>query len=123
MEKGRGNGTDTLQTDKVFTRKEYIKREAAISVIAKISNESDMPVDWHKGMSVAMSAVCQIPAADVVPVVRCGECKFADNYGLDLMCQKHSGITKSKLGEDIHFVEWHSKNFFCSDGVRMKNDG
>ena len=29
MEKGRGKGTDTLQTDKVFTCKEYIEREAA----------------------------------------------------------------------------------------------
>ena len=28
MEKGQGKGTDTLQTDKVFTRKEYIEREA-----------------------------------------------------------------------------------------------
>lgn len=30
MEKGQGKGTDTLQTDKVFTRKEYNEREAAI---------------------------------------------------------------------------------------------
>ena len=28
MEKGRGKGTDTSQTDTVFTRKEYIEREA-----------------------------------------------------------------------------------------------
>lgn len=60
----------------------------------------------------------QLPTADVVPVVRCGECKWSKNYGLDLMCQKHSGITKNKLGEDIHFVEWHSKYYFCSDGER-----
>ena len=30
MEKGQGKGTDTLPTDNVFTRKEYIEREAAI---------------------------------------------------------------------------------------------
>ncbi len=30
MEKGQGKGTDTLATDKVFTRKEYIEREATI---------------------------------------------------------------------------------------------
>lgn len=30
MEKGQGKGTDTLQTDNVFTRKEYIEREAAL---------------------------------------------------------------------------------------------
>ena len=28
MEKGQGKGTDTLQTDNVFTHKEYIEREA-----------------------------------------------------------------------------------------------
>lgn len=31
MEIGRGKGTDTLQTDKVFTRKEYIERAAFIA--------------------------------------------------------------------------------------------
>ena len=90
---------------------EYIERDAALM-------ECQYDADGY-----VTQGIKAIPAADVVPVVRCGECKFADNYGLDLMCQKHSGITKSNLGEDIHFVEWHSKNFFCSDGVRMKNDG
>lgn len=92
MEKGQGERTDTLQTDKVFTRKEYIEREAAISVIAKISNESDMPEDWHKGMSVAMSAVCRIPAADVVPV-RHGWWKRIDYepLGHDYICSVCGG--------------------------------
>ena len=30
MEKGQSKRTDTLPTDNVFTRKEYIEREAAI---------------------------------------------------------------------------------------------
>ncbi len=87
MEKRQGKRADTLQTDNVFTRKKYIERNAAIYVIAKISNESDMPEDWHKGMSVAMSSVCRIPAADVVPVrhgrwmehkswAKCSECGY-----------------------------------------------
>lgn len=82
-----------------------------------------MPTSFYSGIMTVRTGLANIPAADVVPVVRCGECKWSDNYGLDLMCQKHSGITKNKLGEDIHFVEWHSKNFFCADGERMKNDG
>ena len=32
MEKGQGKGTDTLQTDNVFARKEYIERDAAIEI-------------------------------------------------------------------------------------------
>lgn len=47
---------------------EYIDREAAVNGIAKIINDSDMPEDWNKGMSAAMSALFRIPAADVRPV-------------------------------------------------------
>lgn len=87
---------------------EYIEREAAIAETRK-PRLTDAELRRR---------IANIPSADVVPVVRCGECMWSDNYGLELMCQKHSGITKSKLGEDIHFVEWHSKYFFCSDGER-----
>ena len=92
---------------------EYIEREAAIAETRK-PRLTDAELRRR---------IAYIPAADVVPVARCGECKWSDNYGLDLMCQKHSGITKNNLGEDIHFVEWHSKNFFCADGERKDGDG
>ena len=110
MEKGRGKGTDTLQTNKVFTRKKYIERNAAISVIAKISNESDMPVDWHKGMSVAMSAVCRIPAADVVPVVRCRDCKHRDPEDKKCDC---GGL------EHAHMFPV-ADDWFCADGEKRE---
>ncbi len=55
MEKGQGKGTDTLQTDKVFTRKEYIEREAAIKAVAE--NDCEGYATW---------AIKAIPAADVV---------------------------------------------------------
>lgn len=49
---------------------EYIEREAAVNALTKIINESDMPEDWNKGMSAAMSALFRIPAADVRSVVK-----------------------------------------------------
>ena len=65
MEKGRGKGTDTLQTDKVFTRKEYIERKKVVELLNK----------WADGYSYievptkdAIACVRAIPAADVVPV-------------------------------------------------------
>lgn len=116
---------------------DYISREAALELLDGIydcndmvfrDNDSCVGLDcgscrWRDTRDYIRDRLTRIPAADVAPVVRCGECKWSDNYGLDLMCQKHSGITKNKLGEDIHFVEWHSRNFFCADGERTENDG
>ena len=65
MEKGQGNGTDTLPTDNVFTRKDYIDREKVVELLNK----------WADGYSYievptkdAIACVRAIPAADVVPV-------------------------------------------------------
>lgn len=90
----------------------YIKCEAAISEIAKISNESDMPEDWHKGMSVAMSAVCRIPAADVVPVVRCKDCR----KGIPDKISEHATAYSC-------YGIWHKPDWFCAGGVRKGGDG
>ena len=77
MEKGRGKRTDTLQTDKVFTRKEYTEREKVVELLNK----------WADGYSYievptkdAIACVRAIPAADVVPVVRCKECANKFNW-------------------------------------------
>lgn len=51
-------------------------------------------------------------------IVRCRECEYAETYGLDLKCNKHSGSTRNKLGEKTGFIEWHTPHFFCSDGKR-----
>ena len=70
---------------------EYIERDAAVSEIARIAEDSDMPDVWYSGMSVAMSAVCRIPSADVVPVkhgrwivigqdIFCSECNEESAY-------------------------------------------
>ena len=65
MEKGQGKRTDTLPTDKVFTRKEYTEREKVVELLNK----------WADGYSYievptkdAIACVRAIPAADVVPV-------------------------------------------------------
>ena len=76
MEKGRGKGTDTLQTNNVFTRKEYIEREAAIAVIHKWL--SDIFGIDEVECTVLNKRLNAIPAADVVPVVRCKDCEYWD---------------------------------------------
>lgn len=84
MEKGQGKGTDTLQTDNVFTRKEYIEREAAIEEIENADVMCDIPADAYR---VLRRYIDRIPAADVVPVrhgrwmehkswAKCSECGY-----------------------------------------------
>ena len=40
---------------------DLIKRSDAIKDLCDISNNSDMPEDWHRGMSVAISALYRVP--------------------------------------------------------------
>ena len=104
MEKGRGKGTDTLQTDKVFTRKEYIKREAAIDAL---QNHYEVRNAVQNGiMDECVMLMMRVPAADVVardcydrllaendelrkerPVVRCKDCICFHPIGTS----KHNG--------------------------------
>ena len=91
---------------------EYINREAAINALAKIINESDMPEDWSEGISDAMSALFRIPAADVVPVVRCRDCKHRDPEDRKCDC---GGL------EHAHMFPV-SDDWFCADGERKDGD-
>lgn len=94
--------------------KEYIARDAAIIGLAASSLTPHQIDD-------AAEAIQLVPAADVVEVVRCCECKHAEPYGLyglDLKCNKHSGSPKTQLREAICYIELHTPHFFCSDGDR-----
>lgn len=70
---------------------DLISRQAAIDAIANCTNcgtpdklrkyvdKHSLENGWTGGVLDAMEAVEDIPAADVVPVVRCKECKFREN--------------------------------------------
>ena len=85
MEKGQGKGKDTLQTDKVFTRKEYIEREAAIDAL---QNHYEVRNAVQNGiMDECVMLMMRVPAADVAPVrhgkwlehrtwAKCSECEY-----------------------------------------------
>lgn len=111
MEKGRGKGRDTLQTDDVFTRKEYIERDAAIKAIESVPDGNWRSIRYAKEVKA-------IPAADVAPV-RHGRWKweFADNGWANHICSE-CGYTKNT---DIHVrLGYH----YCPNcGARMDGDG
>ena len=53
--------------------KEYIERQAAISIL---NAKSDMALGTPKQCFAAAAAMLEkLPTADVVPVVRCGNCR------------------------------------------------
>lgn len=68
--------------------KEYIDREKAILVVRHA---------WAKGLEPTQY-IEQIPAADVVEVVRCRECKYSykDEIFGNRWCDSHLGCKKVK---------------------------
>ena len=97
----------TTENDKMVKAsdvKEYFKR-----VIFGADQKTDAWVD-------------SIPAADVVEVVRCGQCKHGLYTGTEWFCDKHSGHA-DRFGEDASYHEYHSKYWFCADGEKRADNG
>ena len=55
---------------------EYIKREAAVKAVEKYGLTNGVVWGRHTGLAICIaSEIADIPTADVVPVVRCMDCK------------------------------------------------
>ena len=93
---------------------EYIEREAAIKAIEKadytlIANDADdCKADYLREI------IESVPAADVVPVVRCKDCKH-----LRVRNQKDIYAFCPKTGIVFWQFEKDTRTSFCSDGERM----
>lgn len=56
---------------------EYIKREAAVKAVEKYGLTNGVVWGRHTGLAICIaSEIADIPAADVVPVTRCKDCKY-----------------------------------------------
>ena len=89
-------------------RKEYIERGTVLGYLAPhADNEDDLqPV-------VVMEFVESIPAADVVEVVRCSECRHLrvfNEYDIYAMC--------ARTGRIFLPFKKDTRKHFCSDGER-----
>ena len=58
-------------------KKEYIDREAVLTVLKAVFDETDPVGEEQFGVLKAHRIVREAPAADVVEVVRCKNCKYA----------------------------------------------
>lgn len=101
---------------------EYIERETALNYQIPLAFQG--PGGKHTVRVVNVSAIKAIPAADVVAVVRCKDCKHW--YEEQGWCNMHSHF----IGADGEFchpwesVEWKmfDANYFCKDGERRKTN-
>ena len=94
--------------------KEYIDREALLQDIKETVVYTARPDRENligRGVQLVLDRIAAAPAADVAPVVRCGECKYTDDscaYGL--VCTNPCGAIGA-------FV---SPEDYCSSGKRKE---
>ena len=88
------------------------KAEAINKIMGCIVNQDCHDVNLHNiGLRKAMSAIDGIPAADVVEVVRCADCRYAYDTVCGWCCS-HGICVDCTVRED----------FFCADG-KCKDGG
>ena len=81
---------------------EYIKREAAIEAIMSEPPDAHYP-QWY------VDKIKSIPAADVVPVVRCKDCRLRGR-------EECAMFYRCECGEQH---TWETDNDFCSYGEKI----
>jgi hypothetical protein len=109
-----------------MAEKEYIEREAAI---AEVEEWHDMYPDSdaaREALSLTKRAIRKLPAADVRPVVRCRECKYApigDKDGSDLEWPFNEFDENPCPYKCLD--NWYSHkpkpDFFCANGKREES--
>lgn len=99
---------------------EYIEREVVQKSIADEQavnhvscGNAGYEVGYHNGLSIAMAMVIKAPAADVVEVVRCKDCKRGE-------------VDDPEYDPDLYYCElgcgWNKGYFFCAYGKRRSDD-
>lgn len=100
-------------------RKEYITKEEAYQAINEQYYETGL--DGYQDGIELMNHIAKIPAADIVEVVRCKDCKHRivnEHYGekgylkLKAMCELDTG-DPFEFARDAGNDDW-----FCADGER-----
>ncbi len=90
----------------------YISREKAIEIIKSGGY-------WEReDMEVAIACIEQTPAADVVEVVRCNDCKHWHKKAFDPIVEHDIGECNCAHWENDYFSYETLDNDFCSYGKR-----
>ena len=84
---------------------EYIEREAAIKEIYRFDGYLDDDMIWRLHY-----ALREIPAADVVEVVRCKDCRYLHNGYDEKCCINHKGVVATDENGFCHHAERRADN-------------
>ena len=95
--------------------KEFIERGQVVNAlghrIQELTNESFVR-GMNEALSIAEEFVRRIPAADVVEVVRCNECRWRGSEDCAMFYECDCGEQHT----------WETDNDFCSYGERMSDN-
>ncbi len=93
-----------------MAEKEYIERDTIYRRVKERTNPYGKPtIDYESGVKV-LNLIKQEPAADVVEVVRCKDCKH----------RRENEILATELSWCRRFAESVKPNDFCSYGERKE---
>ena len=112
---------------------EYISREAAIEIICGPCAFKAACVAGVEPRCKYYTRMTQIPAADVVEVVRCRDCKHrpvvkdeSHPYGFGLACPKegaYQDVTCPYLCDDGYYNRMPADDWYCAEGDRRVDNG
>lgn len=96
--------------------KEYIDREAVLTVLKAVFDKTDPVGEEQFGVLKAHRIVREAPAADVVEVVRCKNCKYAYINSFSaasgvVLCKKLSNEAETAIRQ---------QDEYCSHGERKE---
>lgn len=96
---------------------EYIDRAAAVKSVLRMRRPENS-VAQNRMLSIIQMDMLKLPAADVVPVVRCKDCKHYRNYPNGL-CYLHTEPKSNARGYSGEAVCVEPDDF-CSYGERKE---
>ena len=97
--------------------KEYVGREEVIKILEHYDLSSGSTLGYHSGaIECAISEIEMLPAADVVEVVRCKDCKWYS----ELVCGEEKLLGSRGWCNEVMARPMPS-NGFCSFGERENN--
>lgn len=89
----------------------YISRDMAIARLTKVEVTEKIPT-----MTAAKRAIADMPAADVVPVVRCKDCK---HFNFERMECENEAVSTDHEGGASYSLNFYLDDF-CSYGERKE---
>ena len=99
---------------------EYIRRDIAVKIAERYGLTNGSVLGRHTGLADCIaSEISDLPAADVVEVVRCRDCKhYRERAGRSMCAERAVRLDGHEAGLLTTY-----KNNFCSLGKRRENDG